>query len=70
MFIGSEFKSDVTKLLKNIMLITEEQQQNTSIPTKSLWRPLTRSWQKGCFKSMNMLEPQDPKNVSAIWVKI
>ena len=35
--------------LKNIMLIFEGQQQNTSIPTQPLWKPLTRSWQNCCL---------------------
>ena len=39
---GSEFKSDVTICLKN-MLVLEEEQQNTSIPTKPLRRPLRKS---------------------------
>lgn len=38
----SEFKNDVTKLLKNTMFIFEEQ-QNISIPTQPLWRPLIKS---------------------------
>ena len=31
--------------LKNTMLIFEEQQQNSSIIIRPLWKPLTRSWQ-------------------------
>lgn len=35
---GFELNSNLTKLFKNIMLIFEEQQQNTSTPIQSLWR--------------------------------
>ena len=45
---GSEFKSEVTKLFENTMLIFEEQQQSISIPIQPLWKSLTKSWEN-CF---------------------
>ena len=40
---GSKFKNEVT------MLILEEQQQNTSIPLRPLWKLLAKSWQNCCL---------------------
>lgn len=57
--IIAEFKSDVPKMFKNTTLILEKQQQNTSILTQVLRRPLTKSLQ----------ELQEPERVSAIWIK-
>ena len=58
---GSEFKNEVQNYLKNTMLILEEQQQNTSILMRPLWRPLTKRWQDCClnrrmFKSFKTLK--------------
>ena len=46
---GSEFKGEVTKLLKNIALRFEEQQQNTNICIEVLWKLLTKHWQNCCL---------------------
>ena len=40
---GSEFKSDMTKLLENTMLTFDKQQQKTSIHTQLLQTPITKS---------------------------
>ena len=35
--------------LKNTTLMFKEQQRNTSIPIRPLWKPLTKSWQNCCL---------------------
>ena len=47
---ASEFKSEVTKLLENTIVIFEEQQRNISTPILPLWKPLTKSWKNYCLK--------------------
>ena len=47
---GSKFKNEVTLCMKNIMLIFEGRQQDTSIPRQPLWKPLTKSWKSCCLK--------------------
>ena len=46
---GSEFKNKVTKLPIKHNLRSEEQQGNISTPIRSLWKPLTKSWQNCCL---------------------
>ena len=41
--MGLSLKMKWQNYLKNTTLILEEQQQNTSIPIRSLWKPLTKS---------------------------
>ena len=52
------------------MLRLEEQQQNISIPIQLSWKLLIKSWQNCCLNQwMDAQELEDPKKVSAIWVK-
>ena len=39
---GTEVRNEVTNCLKNTTLRFEEQHQNTSIPIRLVWKPLTR----------------------------
>ena len=39
---GSEFKNEVTKLLEKHNVDFEEQQQNTNILIRPLWKPLIK----------------------------
>ena len=42
--MGMSLKMKWQSRLKNKMLIFEGREQNTSIPRKSLWKPLKKSW--------------------------
>ena len=46
---GSEFEGEVTELLEKIALRFKEQQQNTSIPLRPLWKPSTKSCKNCCL---------------------
>ena len=46
---GSEFKNEVQSCLKNTTLKFEGQQRNISIPIRSLWNFLSKSWQNCCL---------------------
>ena len=51
------------------MLVFKARQQNTSIPTQLLWKPLTKGWQNYCLNQWEVQDVQDPEKVSTNWVR-
>ena len=51
------------------MLVFKGRQQNTSIPTQLLWKPLTKGWQNYCLNQWEVQDVQGPEKVSTNWVR-
>ena len=55
--------------MKNTILVFKGRQQNTSIPTQLLWKPLTKGWKNYCLNQWEVQDVQDPEKVSTNWVR-